>query len=195
MVQFRYIPAMTAPVERRRRREQSRSQPQAPAALLRPAPARTWSLVERGPLMPESRRLFLAALLSARTLEEACAASGVSRGAALAERARDALFALEWDRANDECAAEIETLLIGRIREALATEGDGRGSDAQQRFVIQCAQWLLEARLPGRFGATADPEEEMGAEAAGGAPSAEEIVAEAAGRLAREAAMTPAPGE
>lgn len=94
---------------------------------------------------------FLDALLLSGTLDEACRRTGITRGVALAARARDAMFALAWDRVNDTRLAELESLLLEKAVRGLDPEADASGS-AQEKFVASLGQWFLEARAGHRYG-------------------------------------------
>lgn len=107
---------------------------------------RAW---EPATLAQEVQHRFLDALLQAGTLAEACERTGVSRGAALATRARNAMFALQWDRVNDMRLAEIESLLLEKTVQGLA--GGDTGA-AQEKFIASLGQWFLEARISARYG-------------------------------------------
>lgn len=120
-------------------------------APVRKAAERPWEPVR---LSEEVQHRFLEALVLAGTLDEACRRAGITRGAALAARARDAMFALAWDRVNDSRLAEIESLLLEKTVRGL-TRPEGTTDTAQEKFVASLGQWFLEARVAHRYGKAA----------------------------------------
>lgn len=104
------------------------------------------------PLPAERRLAFLQALAQANSLDEALALTGVDRQGVMELRARDALFAREWDRAQDQRVAQIETLLLDKAIGGLAQNSPGdRSAENAMRYSTNLGMWLLEARMPHRY--------------------------------------------
>jgi hypothetical protein len=97
----------------------------------------------KGPLDAEQRFRLLAALVTATSFDEALDLSRISRSAALAERARDALFALEWDRTTDTRLVELQARLIDKALLGL-TPGLEKPSESSEKYIIALAQWILD---------------------------------------------------
>ncbi|MGQ5700479.1 hypothetical protein ACUJ46_00290 [Sandaracinobacteroides sp. A072] len=101
---------------------------------------------------------FLSALLEAQSFSEACRRTGLGRGDVLAARARDALFAAEWDRLIETRLAHLETLLIDKAIAGLGVERPGEAGDQGDKFHVALGQWILaERRGPKARSARAEP--------------------------------------
>ncbi len=106
----------------------------------------------RSGLSTERRLAFLQALARASSLDEALALAGVDRPAVMELRARDALFARDWDRAQDQRVAQIETLLLDKAIGGLAQDYPGdKSAESAMRYSTNLGMWLLEARMPHRY--------------------------------------------
>ncbi len=116
-----------------------------PPGRRRPSPRRLAPVHRDGPLSPDQRLALLGALLHADDLGAALKLARITRGAALAERASDALFALEWDRVQDVRLAEINTRLIDKVTRWLRPDDHVRPSESQDKYHIALCQWILEA--------------------------------------------------
>jgi hypothetical protein len=145
----------------------------------------------RAGLSAERRAAFLAALVRAGSLEEAVQATGIDRGAVLATRARDAMFARAFDAAQDQRLARIETLLLDKaiagLEQPEAAIADKVG-EAAVRYSTNLGMWLLEARLPHRYGkgtraAAAVPEPQRTGGPENDAAHVARLIAEAEQRL------------
>lgn len=116
---------------------------------------------------------FLAALAEGRDIDAACALSGMDRRQALEMRATDRRFAAAWDAVQDARVAELEARLIGRVLEGLdradLLSGD-KSADAAIRFSTQIGMWLLETRMPERYGKQAKPAARKTADSAPATP-------------------------
>lgn len=116
---------------------------------------------------------FLSALADGRDIDHACAVSGLDRRQALEMRAIDRRFAAAWDAVQDARVAELEARLIGRVLEGLdradLLSGD-RSADAAIRFSTQIGMWLLETRMPERYGRQAKPAARKAADASPPSP-------------------------
>lgn len=190
---------MTATITPRaaRLRTKSRISPLTP----RPPAGRSTRPLRAG-LSSERRAAFLAALVRAGSLEEALQATGIDRGAVLATRARDAIFARAFDAAQDQRLARIEALLLDKaiagLEQPEAAIADKVG-EAAVRYSTNLGMWLLEARLPHRYGkgtrataaASAAPEPQRSGSAEPDAAHVARLIAEAERRLIEaEAAVT-----
>ncbi len=97
------------------------------------------------PWTERERTTFIARLAEGMSVVEAARLVGRTRTSALAERARDPLFAARWDSVL-ECAFEVlETRLlsraIGGVAETMAPFGSGSGARAPDD--TRLARWIL----------------------------------------------------
>lgn len=99
------------------------------------------------------KRAFLEKL---KLLENvAAAARAVSRtgSSAVAERARDPLFAASWDALLDPKLELMETLLLDRTISRLGPAFDAtKLTEAAIRHDANVCMWFLESRMPQRYG-------------------------------------------
>ena len=134
---------------------------------LRPAPARPWASAGAHKLLSGAERSrLLLELLAAASFDEACAAAGVRRGAALLTRSQDIGFAQRWDDVMALRIAEVEARLADVALVGLR-RGLEPGEDARQAIAL--GQWLVDARRSGagRAKAAAPRKRESRAQAAG----------------------------
>jgi hypothetical protein len=110
---------------------------------LRTAPRRPVPPTRSGKLRPRDRAAFLAALIEARELDAACRLAGVSRTQVIAARARDAMFANEWDRILAARSVEFDMLLEQFTKDALR-DPDSWKSESRLRLIVSTARWLSE---------------------------------------------------
>ena len=126
----------------------ARRRPRLRLRVLRPAPA-----VRSGPWTVCEKSLFLERLADSDAVDVAARAAGRTRSSAFSERARDAIFAREWDSALDPRVVRLETLLldrtIARLEPVMAVE---KLNEAAIRHDSTIGMWFLENLMPLRYG-------------------------------------------
>lgn len=115
--------------------------------------AQSTALVKSGRWTAAEQNRFVKLLTETDTVDAAARAVGRSRSSALAERARDRLFASAWDQALDPRVVHLETLLLDRTLSRLdPVMAIGKLSNTEMRHDAALGMWFLENRLPHRYG-------------------------------------------
>jgi len=99
------------------------------------------------------KQAFLAKLRVLENVRAAAREVGKTGSSAMAERARDPLFAEAWDDLLDPRLEEMETLLIDRTISRLGPAYDAtKLTEAAIRHDANLCMWFLESRMPQRYG-------------------------------------------
>ena len=100
------------------------------------------------------RQVFLASLAATANVTKAADAAGISRTAAYALRARDAVFAQAWADAMDQALDAIEAMILERAAQGVEKTVfyGGKACGTIREYSDALAKFVLRSRRPERYG-------------------------------------------